>query len=103
VGDRSAGWWGEAPEWTKTLHKANGIPAKRYGLGRYAAEPRPLIRHTQERIGSTNRRSCIALGRGSAATRPCIHCFRTPRKTLRISGSVPEPRPTKLKQAPQNR
>ncbi len=41
LANEAHGWWGEAPERTKTLHKANGIPAKRHGLGRYAAEPRP--------------------------------------------------------------
>jgi len=47
------GWWGEAPERTKTLRKANYICPKYDGLGRYAAEPWPLVCHPLEAIAQS--------------------------------------------------
>ena len=88
LANEAQGWWSEAPERTNNSRQTSWIGPIRC---RAASPDLP----SPGWIGiSTNRRSCIVLGRGSAANRPCIHCFGNPRQTLRISGSVPEPRPT---------
>jgi hypothetical protein len=104
----------EAPEWTKTLHKGNGVRANYHGLGRYAAEPRPLIRQHPEPDQSTHNPFQLHRAGPRLGSEPALHTLLwNPAVNFGNISTRSEPRPTnpalrstltpiRLQQAPQD-